>query len=400
MIYKSTCLLLATLSSVFGKIYFQEDFNDAGWKSRWVASDMGGKDASELGEFAHTAGKYYADASDKGIQTSEDARFYGLSAKMSEPFTNKGKELVVQFSAKHEQELDCGGGYLKLLGDIDQKKFSGSSPYQVMFGPDICGYSNRRTHAIFHYPPKNDNLLIKEDLPVKTDQLTHLYTLVVKPDNTFQFYTDLEVVKEGKLEDKWDFLLPKEIKDPAVSKPADWVDEKKIPDPTDKKPDGYDDIPAEIPDPDAKKPDDWDDEEDGDWESPKIDNPEYKGPWKPKMIDNPAYKGEWVHPMIPNPDYKEDPDLYVRCDKCTHVGFELWQVKSGTLFDDIIVTDSFEEAKAYAEKTFEKKKGPEKEMFDAAEEERKAAEKAEMDKKAAESGSADEDDEDEDHDEL
>ena len=47
-------------------------------------------------------------------------------------------------------------------------------------------------------------------------------------------------------------------------------------------PDGYDDIPAEIPDPDAKKPDDWDDEEDGEWESPNIDNPEYKGPWSPK----------------------------------------------------------------------------------------------------------------------
>merc|ERR1712065_102786 len=121
-----------------------------------------------------------------------------------------------------------------------------------------------------------------------------------------------------------------------------------IPDPDDKKPEGYDDIPAEIPDPDAKKPDDWDDEEDGEWESPNIDNPEYKGPWSPKMIDNPAYK--------------EDKDLYLRCKDCTHVGFELWQVKSGTIFDDIIVTDSFKEAKEYAEKTFMKKKGPEKKM--------------------------------------
>jgi calreticulin len=399
MIYKATCALLATLASVSGKIYFKEDFNDASWKSRWVSSDMGGKDASELGEFKHTAGKFYADASDKGIQTGEDARFYGLSAKMSEAFSNKNKDLVLQFSVKHEQDIDCGGGYIKLTGDMDQAKFSGATPYQIMFGPDICGYSNRRTHAIFHYAPKNDNLLIKNDLPVKTDQLTHLYTLVVKPDNTFQFYTDLEVLKEGKLEDEWDFLLPKEIKDPAVSKPKDWVDAKKIPDPSDTKPAGYDDIPAEITDPDAKKPDDWDDDEDGEWEAPKIDNPEYKGPWKPKMIDNPEYKGEWVHPMIPNPDYKEDPDLHFRCDKCTHVGFELWQVKSGTIFDDILVSDSFEEAKAYAEKTFMKKKGPEKEMFDAAEEERKAAEKADMDSKAA-AGGGNDDEEDEEHDEL
>jgi len=362
---------------------------------------MGGKPAAEIGEFKQTAGEWFGDASDKGIQTSEDARFYGISAKMDSPFTNKDKELVLQMSVKHEQDLDCGGAYIKLMGpDVDQAKFGGETPYQIMFGPDICGYSNRKTHAIFNYEPKNENLLIKDELKVETDKLTHLYTLVVKPDNTFEVFIDLESVRNGSLEAGWDFLLPKEIPDPAISKPADWVDEKKIADPDDKKPDGYDDIPAEIPDPDAKKPDDWDDEEDGEWESPNIDNPEYKGPWSPKMIDNPAYKGEWEHPLIPNPDYKEDKELYMRCKDCTHVGFELWQVKSGTIFDDIIVTDSFKEAKEYAEKTFAKKKGPEKEMYDAKE----AEKKAEADRVAAENAAAadeDEDDEEDDeHDEL
>jgi calreticulin len=37
------------------------------------------------------------------------------------------------------------------------------------------------------------------------------------------------------------------------------------------------------------------------------------------------------------------------------VGFELWQVKSGTIFDDIIVTDSLAEAQEYAASTFGKK---------------------------------------------
>ena len=32
-------------------------------------------------------------------------------------------------------------------------------------------------------------------------------------------------------------------------------------DPSEKKPDGWDDVPAEIPDPEAKKPEDWDSEE-------------------------------------------------------------------------------------------------------------------------------------------
>jgi len=272
-----------------------------------------------------------------------------------------------------------------------------------MFGPDICGPSNRKTHVIFNYPPKNDNLLIKEEVKVETDKLSHLYTLHVKKDNSFEVYIDQESVRTGKLEDSWNFLLAKEIKDPAVSKPADWVDAKKIPDPEDHKPAGWDDIPKEIPDPEAKKPEDWDDEEDGEWEAPQIDNPEYKGVWKAKMIPNPEYKGEWVHPLIPNPDYVEDHDLHHRCVDCSHIGFELWQVKSGTIFDDIIVTDSLEEAKAYADETFNKKKGPEKEAFEAAEEERREREKAEREKAEAEHKEHEHDhgsEEEEEHDEL
>jgi calreticulin len=271
-----------------------------------------------------------------------------------------------------------------------------------MFGPDICGSSNRRTHVIFNYPPKNENLLVKNDVKVESDKLSHLYTLHVKPDNTFEVFIDQESVRSGKLEEEFDFLPPKEIKDPAISKPADWVDAKKIADPTDVKPEGYDDVPKEMPDPDAKKPEDWDDEEDGEWEPPMIDNPDYKGPWKARMIDNPEYKGEWVHPMIPNPDYAEDNELHIRCKDCKHIGFELWQVKAGTIFDDILVTDSLEEAKEYAKNTFEKKKGPEKEAFDAAEEERRQKEKEEREKAEAENKNKkpSEDDEEEDHDEL
>ncbi len=355
----------------------------------------------ELGEWKWTAGEWHADKNDKGIKTGQDARFYGISAKLSEPFSNKGKDLVVQMSVKHEQDLDCGGAYIKLLGDIDQKKFGGDTPYSVMFGPDVCGPSNRKTHVIFNYPPKNDNLLIKEEVRTETDKLSHLYTLHVKSDNSFEVFIDQESVRKGKLEEAWDFLAPKQIKDPNVSKPSDWVDAKKIPDPTDVKPEGYDDVPKEIPDPDAKKPDDWDDEEDGEWEAPMIDNPDYKGPWRPKMIDNPDYKGEWVHPMIPNPDYAEDPELHARCNGCTHVGFELWQVKSGTVFDDIIVTDSLEEAQEYAAKTFLKKKGPEKAAFDAVEEARIQKEKEEREKAEAEAASSkSNEDEEEDHDEL
>merc|ERR1712127_315485 len=203
-------------------------------------------------------------------------------------------------------------------------------------------------------------------------------------------FVDNKSVRAGKLDDEFEFLAEKEIKDPDQSKPEDWVDEREIPDPEDVKPEGYDDYPMEIPDPDAAKPDDWDDEDDGEWEPPMVDNPDYKGPWSPKMIPNPDYKGPWSHPMIANPDYEYDEEMYAVCkDGCTHVGFELWQVKSGTIFDDIIVTDSLEEAQEFAKETFFKKKDSEKDMYDAVEEEKQKEEEA---ARAARAEDEDEDD--------
>merc|ERR1711862_715043 len=92
-----------------------------------------------------------------------------------------------------------------------------------------------------------------------------------------------------------------------------------------------------------------------------------------------GYKGRWVHPKIPNPKYKYDDTMYQVCkDGCNYVGFELWQVKTGTLFDDIIITDSLEEAQKFAEETFFKKKEGEKKMYDKIQKEKEEAEMAEM----------------------
>mmetsp|Transcript_15511 Transcript_15511/g.32843 ORF Transcript_15511/g.32843 Transcript_15511/m.32843 type:complete len:400 (-) Transcript_15511:180-1379(-) len=372
--------LAVVVPAVSAEVYIKEQFNDDGWTDRWtVSSDW--KSKSELGEWEQTSGKWYGIESDKGIQTSQDARFYGISAPMTKTFNSSdGKDLVIQYSVKHEQKLDCGGAYIKLLpgGDkFEATKFGGDAPYGVMFGPDVCG-SNKRTHVILHSDKKDENLLIKKNVSCETDQLSHLYTFVLRPDNTFEVFVDNKSVRAGKLDDEFDFLAEKEIKDPDQSKPSDWVDEREIVDPDDEKPEGYDDIPMEISDPDAAKPDDWDDEDDGEWEPPMVDNPDYKGPWTPKMIPNPDYKGPWEHPMIPNPDYEYDNNMHAVCSGgCSHVGFELWQVTSGTIFDDIIVTDSLEEAQEFAKETFFKKKDSEKDMYDAVQaEERKKADEA------------------------
>lgn len=134
---------------------------------------------------------------------------------------------------------------------------------------------------------------------------------------------DNEKVESGSLEEDWDFLPPKKIKDPEAKKPEDWDDRAKIDDPEDTKPEARFnrwctlttitwsashsvqkifvifqivvlrhesngalklyipavqdwDKPENIPDPDAKKPDDWDEDMDGEWEPAMIPNPEYK----------------------------------------------------------------------------------------------------------------------------
>jgi calreticulin len=367
------------------KVYFQETF-DGDWEKRWVASTFKG---AEAGKWEVSAGKFYGDAqADKGLRTTEDARFYQITAEMPEEFSNKGKDLIVQYSVKHEQNIDCGGGYIKLHPKgIDQAKYNGDTEYNIMFGPDICGSSTKRVHLIFNYKGKNH--LIKKDVKCESDQFTHLYTLFLHPDNTYEIQIDGKEVAKGSLKEDWDLLLPKEIKDPKASKPADWVDEKQIPDPTDKKPEGWDDIPKEIPDPAATKPEDWDDELDGEWERPTIDNPEYKGEWQPKMIDNPAYKGEWIHPMVPNPDFVDDNNLYLY-ESNKYVGFELWQVKAGTIFDNILVTDDAAEASKWAAKTATTRE-EEKKMFDKQEEERKAKEEEERKAREAAEKEADHD---------
>merc|ERR1712226_1483602 len=230
---------------------------------------------------------------------------------------------------------------------------NGDSPYYIMFGLDICGPGTKKVHVIFTY--KGKNLLTKKDIRCKDDEMTHLYTLILNSDNTYEVRIDGSKVES-----------------------EDW------------------DKPELIPDPDAKKPEDWDDEEDGDWEPPMINNPEYKGEWKPKQIDNPAYKGEWVHPEIDNPEYAADDSLY-KFGNIGHVGFEIWQVKSGTIFDNILVTDSVAEAEEFAKETFEVTKVAEKTMKDKLdEEERKKQEEEDKKRKAEEDAKKKDEPEDED----
>ncbi|OAX83353.1 hypothetical protein ACJ72_02294 [Emergomyces africanus] len=387
------------------KAPFLEQFT-SDWHTRWTASHAKKEDSQSDEEWAYV-GEWAVEEphvlkgmeGDMGLVVKNAAAHHAISAKFPKKIDNKGKTLVVQYEVKLQNSLNCGGAYMKLLQDnkkLHAEEFSNASPYVIMFGPDKCGATNK-VHFIFkHKNPKTGEYEEKHlKLPpaVRVSQLSTLYTLIVKPDQSFEIRIDGDAVKNGTLLE--DFTPPvnpdKEIDDPEDKKPEDWVDEARIPDPTATKPDDWDeDAPYEIvdleatkpedwldnepltiPDPEAKKPEDWDDEEDGDWvapekpnpkcgevsgcgewEQPMKKNPDYKGKWTPPLIDNPAYKGEWAARKIPNPNYFED-KTPANFEPMGAIGFEIWTMQNDILFDNIYIGHSIEDAEKLKAETFD-----------------------------------------------
>jgi len=389
------------LSGAAAEVYFEEDFS-GDWEKVWTPAAVAGK---EMGKWQVTPGKWFVDeAANKGLQPTEDMRFHSITAPLAKKASSKGKELVLQFSAKVEshQYAFCGGGYIKLLPEGTKvETFGGDDEYAIMFGPDLCGYDVSHIHAIFNN--KGENLLKTEKVSLEysdKNEFTHLYTLHIKPDGTYEIFFDLESKAKGNIVDDWAFPKPTHD-DPEDSKPSDWNDETEIDDPADKKPEGHDDIPAQIPDPDATKPEDWDDEDDGEWEPPLIDNPDFKGEWFAKKIDNPDYKGEWKPKQIDNPAFEKDVQL-ASYDNLAHVGYELWIVNNGTIFDNILVTDDIEYAKAQGEKLWRPTQAGEKEVKEKWDKENKPADEIDSgeDGEGGEDGEDGEGEEEEEKDEL
>lgn len=359
-------VLVLCVYLVQAEIFFHEEFNTI---DGWVRSEH----VSDYGDVGLSVGEIHVDAErEQGLKLMEDGKFYAVSKKLPKAVSNDGKPLVVSFSVKSEQRLTCGGTYLKFFSDLNQKDLHGDSAYWLMFGPDTCG-SNNRLQFILNY--NGTNHLWKRLWRPKNDKATHVYTVEIAPNNTYQLYVDGVHIQEGSLAEEWDMLPPKTIPDPKDEKPADWVDDMMMDDPSDTKPEDWDNEPAIITDPEAVKPADWDDEEDGVWEAPKIPNPNYRGAWKPRRINNPNYKGKWVAKQIPNPVYQEDPNLYKAPAPLQYVGIDVWQVEGGSIFDNIIIGDSLEEVLEVVKSTYGAMAEKERDLIQA-EEAKKAAEAA------------------------
>jgi len=390
------------------KAPFLEQFTDD-WDSRWTPSHAKKEDSKTeedwayVGEWAVEEPEVYPGiAGDKGLVVKNPAAHHAISAKFPSKIDNKGKTLVVQYEVKLQKGLECGGAYMKLLRDnkkLHAEEFSNASPYVIMFGPDKCGSTNK-VHFIFqHKNPKTgeyEEKHLKSPPSAKTAKLSTLYTLIVKPDNTFEMLIDDKSSKNGSLLEDFSPAVnpPKEIDDPKDKKPDDWVEQARIPDPDATKPEDWDedapyevvdeeatkpedwleDEPTTVPDPEAEKPEDWDDEEDGDWVSPMVPNSKCDevsgcGKWEPPMKKNPDYKGKWVAPYIDNPDYKgvwaprkiANPDFFqdktpANFEPMGAIGFEIWTMQSDITFDNIYIGHSIEDAAAFRKETYDVKR--------------------------------------------
>ena len=74
---------------------------------------------------------------DKGAYLATAHRRYALGSKFIDPVKTEGKDLVIQYELKLDQNLECGGAYVKLprhSDDLDISKLDNQTPYVVMFG--------------------------------------------------------------------------------------------------------------------------------------------------------------------------------------------------------------------------------------------------------------------------
>jgi calnexin len=387
-------------SSVRSKLIFSETFDDAMnvfESGRWI------KSLHEKYEGQPVMVKGLNDASEamkgnKGLELTQENKFYGVSAPFT--FDFQGKDIVVQYEFNAEK-LECGGAYVKLprVGpEVNFQDLDADSPYSIMFGPDKCGPS-AKVHFIVQYMNPvtkewEEKHLVDPPLPL-ADRKTHLYTLHIKQDSSFEILIDKESVKTGSLLTDMEPPInpPELIDDPTDSKPEDWVEEAQIPDPAEHKPEDWDedaplmipdleevmpsdwqpDAPLMIPDPEASRPEDWDDDEDGVWEAPQVPNPAcassgcgswtqpikknpaYKGPWSAPLIDNPLYRGEWKAKQVPNPSYFKHENPVEHLAPIDGVFLEVWTTNNAFHFDNFVFGHSLADALSFAEETFDVK---------------------------------------------
>jgi len=182
-----------------GTTHFFEPFR-AEWKKDWVNSADSGFD----GEWILT-NNYSEVPGDAGIKMNSAGKRHAMARALTSSLEIKDSTLVVQYEVQASNGFACDGAYLKLLQKeavADLSKFDNSARYTIMFGPDRCGATDKVHFILQHQNPVSKEWEEKhaKDVPLSSlgDKKTHLYTLVIRADNTFEILLTTRVRQRAR----------------------------------------------------------------------------------------------------------------------------------------------------------------------------------------------------------
>ena len=93
-------------------------------------------------------------------------------------------------------------------------------PYNVIFGPNICSPAGpNKVHV-----HKGKNHLIKKGIHCKIDVYTHLYTLIMNTNSTYEVLIDQVKLSNPRDAKPKDWEKAEHIANPDATEPEDWGD--------------------------------------------------------------------------------------------------------------------------------------------------------------------------------
>jgi len=388
------CFLLLKAPSLPKDVVFFEPFNSLDIPPNWVISKSAGY-SQNIGIYELTEPTTVAH--ERALVLKQTSSRFAISSSSPDVLNFSGKTMVLQYELRAPRNIRCSGLYIKLFfgPGFKPNALSNKTLPAIVFGPDFCGKKNEIMFIFSHLNQKThqyEEKTMTNPTKFNNDGLNHLFTLIIRPNNTYEILIDNNSAKKGSFfSDFHPPVIPfAKIPDPKIKKPSDWDERETIVDEYAQKPSDWDedqpmfildesfpmpdgwlnDEPPYIRDLTVQQPKEWDDSFFGPFIPPMIPNPrcknaigcgkyvqpmrknpKFKGKWSKPIISNPNFKGKWNPPLIDNPFFFVDKDPYL-ISPIQGIGFELLSVDGGIAFRNILLSNDEESVKQWNNETF------------------------------------------------